>query len=113
MKTEAMKTAATATANDASVPVLITTQHRGVFFAYASPAELEQVRASKSLRVRAARNVLYWPTAQKGFIGLAERGPVAGSRVGPAADAILFDVTSILSASPVAVEAFEKAPWSA
>lgn len=85
--------------------VLVTTAHRGVFFGYASETD------GAIIKLRAARNCLFWPSEQKGFIGLASTGPISGSRVGPAADIELRDITAVATCTPAAVEAWEKAPW--
>lgn len=87
-------------------PVVVTTQHRGVFFGYATDFD------GAVINLRAARNCLYWPTEQRGFMGLASTGPVKGSRIGPAADIQLRDITSVIACTPAAVEAWEAAPWS-
>ena len=89
-------------------PVLVTTAHRGVFFGYLASAPKKDFVDLKDLR-----NCLYWERELKGFIGLAERGPQGGSRVGPkTAKGRLYDITSVLECAPTAVEAWESAPWS-
>jgi hypothetical protein len=85
--------------------VLVTTSHRGVFFGYAIDTDGE------TIRLRAARNCIYWPAANKGFMGLANMGPVSGARVGPAADIELRDITSVAEVTSAAVVAWEAAPW--
>lgn len=85
--------------------VLITTQHRGVFFGYAEDT------AGATIKLRAGRNCIYWPTENKGFLGLAALGPLKGARVGPAADIELRDITSVVEVSEAAVIEWEKAPW--
>lgn len=85
--------------------VVVTTAHRGVFFGYATDVDGEIVK------LRAARNCLYWPVENKGFMGLAAMGPVKGSRVGPAADIELRNITSVMACSDEAVKAWEAAPW--
>ena len=60
--------------------VLVTTEHRGVFFGYTDDT------SGDIIKLRAARNCIYWPTEQKGFLGLASKGPLKGSRIGPAPD---------------------------
>ena len=85
--------------------VLVTTTHRGVFFGYAIKTD------GDSIQLRAARNCLYWPSGNKGFIGLASMGPLKGSRVGPAADIELRDITCVAEVSTEAVAAWESAPW--
>ncbi len=86
--------------------VLVTTIHKGVFFGYAKDTN------GKTIKLRAARNCIYWPVEQKGFLGLASTGPVSGARIGPAADLELRDITAVAECTPAAVEAWEKAPWS-
>ena len=92
--------------SNAERAVLVTTLHRGVFFGYATKTD------GAIIALRAARNCLYWPAAQKGFIGLAAIGPVSGSRIGPAANIELRDITSVAACTPEAVAAWEKAPWT-
>lgn len=85
--------------------VLVTTTHRGVFFGYAIDT------AGATIALRAARNCICWPTENKGFMGLASMGPLKGSRVGPAADIELRDITSVAECTAAAVQAWEAAPW--
>ena len=92
--------------NGAERAVVVTTQHRGVFFGYAKETD------GAIINLRAARNCLYWPTENKGFMGLASIGPVNGSRIGPAADIALRDITSVIECTTDAVQAWENAPWS-
>lgn len=86
-------------------PVLVTTAHRGVFFGYTTET------MGPTIKLRAARNCLYWPKQNKGFLGLANMGPLTGSRVGPPADIELRDITCIAECTPKAVDRWENAPW--
>jgi hypothetical protein len=86
--------------------VLVTTAHRGVFFGYVTEA------GGQTIKLRAARNCLYWPPSQKGFLGLAVDGPREGSRIGPAADLELRDITAVAEVTDAAAERWEQAPWS-
>lgn len=86
--------------------VLVTTEHRGVFFGYASETD------GDTIKLRAARNCIYWPSTNKGFLGLASMGPLDGSRVGPAADIDVRQITCVAECTATAVTAWEKAPWS-
>jgi hypothetical protein len=88
------------------IAVLVTTSHRGVFFGYATRIDEEVIA------LRAARNCLYWPSSQKGFLGLASQGPLQGARIGPAADIELRDITCVAKCTEEAVRAWEKAPWT-
>lgn len=88
-------------------PVLVTTKHRGVFFGY-----LDSPAREESLKLKAARNCIYWSADVKGFLGLCSFGPNANCRIGPAADIELFGITCVAKVSARAAEAWEKAPWS-
>jgi Domain of unknown function (DUF6948) len=86
--------------------VLVTTVHRGVFFGYATDT------SGATIKLRAARNCIYWPSENRGFLGLASDGPKDGARIGPAANIELRDVTCVAECTPQAVKAWESAPWS-
>lgn len=86
--------------------VVVTTQHRGVFFGYAEETD------GAIIKLRAARNCLSWSSDVKGFMGLAATGPSKTCRVGPAVDISLRDITSVIECTPQAVQAWEGAPWS-
>ena len=86
--------------------VVVTTQHRGVFFGYASATD------GAIIKLRAARNCLYWSTDVRGFMGLAATGPTKNCRIGPAVDIDLRDITSVIACTPDAVTAWENSPWS-
>jgi hypothetical protein len=86
--------------------VLVTTEYRGVFFGYARDT------GGDTIKLRAARNCIYWPEKNKGFLGLANVGPVSGARVGPPADIELRKITCVAEVTNEAVKAWEAAPWS-
>lgn len=86
--------------------MLVTTAHKGVFFGYATET------SGTTIKLRAARNCIYWPSEQKGFLGLASEGPIKGSRVGPAADIEVRDITCVAECTEAAASAWERAPWS-
>ena len=87
-------------------PVLVTTTHRGVFFGYATDT------AGATIKMRSARNCIYWSADVKGFIGLASNGPTENCKIGPAANIELRDITCVAECTPEAVAAWENAPWS-
>jgi hypothetical protein len=87
-------------------PVLVTTAHRGVFFGFAEET------AGETIKLKRARNCIYWPAGNRGFLGLASDGPAKGARVGPAADIELRNITCVAECTPAAVAAWEAAPWS-
>jgi len=86
--------------------VLVTTAHRGVFFGYTTKTD------GATIKLRAARNCIYWDAGTRGFLGLASSGPGASCKIGPAADIELRDITCVAEVSPPAVKAWEAAPWS-
>jgi len=86
--------------------VLVTTVHRGVFFGYAENTD------GTTIKLRAARNCVYWSNDVKGFLGLASNGPSKSCRIGPSADIELRDITCVAACSEKAVAAWEAAPWS-
>lgn len=88
------------------IPVLVTTSHKGVFFGY-----LDGPSDGSIVRLTSARNCLYWPASNRGFLGLAAMGPKPGARVGPPADIELRDVTCVAKCTPEAVPLWESAPW--
>lgn len=84
-----------------SKPVLVTTEFRGVFFGYTEHEKADPISLT------AARNCIYWPPEQGGFLGLASEGPVKGSRIGARSDITLSKVTSVAPVTPAAVERWE------
>ena len=87
-------------------PVLVCTEFRGVFFGYSDDT------SGDTIKLRAGRNCVYWPASQKGFVGLAKDGPLAGAKVGPAADIEVRKVTAVCEVTPEAVARWEAQPWS-
>jgi len=85
--------------------VVVTTAHRGVFFGYATEA------TGATIKLRQARNCVYWSPETHGFLGLAAVGPNKNCRVGPAADIELRDVTCVAEATDAATFAWEAGPW--
>jgi hypothetical protein len=86
-------------------PVVVTTQHRGVFFGYATDTDGDIIKLQR------ARNVVYWSTDVKGFMGLAANGPTSSCKIGPPADIQLRNITAVLEVTPDAVKRWEAAPW--
>jgi hypothetical protein len=87
-------------------PVIVTTEHRGVFFGYAADTNGE------TIELRDARLCVYWSSDLKGFMGLASSGPSENCKIGPAVKAItLRKITSVVEVTPAAVAKWEAAPW--
>lgn len=100
-------------ANPKTRAVLVTTEHRGVFFGYTSdPAH------AKTVKLTGVRNCLYWCQKTGGFLGLASEGPTtatasgSGCRIGAKAEGpiTLQDVTCVADVSPSAAAVWEAAP---
>ncbi|MEN8008709.1 MAG: hypothetical protein ABFS42_16995 [Candidatus Krumholzibacteriota bacterium] len=88
--------------------VLVTTEHRGVFFGELSA---DQNREAKSLTLKNCRNVIMW-SGKNGFLGLAADGPEPESRIGSTAPSVLLHgVTSVSECTDKAAEVFRS--WSA
>lgn len=85
--------------------VLVTTQHKGVFFGYASET------GGSTIKLRAARLCVYWTADLRGFMGLASSGPKKGCRIGPAVDMEVRDITSVSECTPEATAQWEKGIW--
>lgn len=107
MKTKSKRIAAKKPAALAEeVPVLVTTEHRGVFFGYTRDPK------GPSITLRQCRNAVYWDSDVRGVLGLAATGPSSGCRIGPAApETTLTGVTMVSQCTPEAAAAWEKAPW--
>lgn len=83
-------------------PVLITTQHRGVFAGLVPP---DQDLFARSMGLKSARMAIYWGT-KRGVMQLAEIGPTKSSRISAKADIpALNDITAVFEITP---EAWEK-----
>jgi hypothetical protein len=86
--------------------VIITTEHRGVFFGYATDTR------GDIIDLKRARLCLSWSSDMKGFMGLAEKGPSAQCRIGPQVPSIeLRKITSVVGVTDEAAAKWEAAPW--
>lgn len=95
----------TETTTNGERPVLVTTQHRGVFFGYAGETRGDRIDLKR------ARMVVHWSAAMRGVLGLATIGPDEACRISPPADVELRDVTAVAEVTSGAVAKFEAAPW--
>ena len=93
--------------------VLVTTEHRGVFYGHTSdPAD------ATTVRLTGVRNCLYWCAKTGGFLGLASEGPTtatasgSGCRIGAKAEGpiTLQKVTCVADVTPEAAAVWEAAP---
>lgn len=84
------------------MPVVVTTEFRGVFFGYATDVDGETISLKRS------RNCIYWSADLRGFAGLAAIGPGSQCKIGPAVDITLRKITSVIAVTPEA-----EAKWNA
>jgi hypothetical protein len=78
-------------------PVLVTTQHRGVF---AGLVPVDQDMAARTIALTEAKMAIYWGTT-KGVMQLAETGPTGKSRISAPADIpALHDITAVFDVTP-------------
>lgn len=76
--------------------VIVTTQHRGVFFGIV-PKSADLTK--RTLALKDARMAIRWGTT-RGVVELAETGPTGNSRIGAKADIpVLHDVTAVITVS--------------
>lgn len=88
--------------------LVVTTNHKGVFFGYADPLSLK----NGEMRLTKARMAIYWSTDVKGVLGLAATGPSASCRISVAAPALTVNnVDAVIECSAEAIVAWEKGPW--
>lgn len=83
-------------------PVIICTEHRGVFFGYAKDTKGDVID------LRSARMAIYWGTT-KGVMELAETGPTSKSKISSRADIQVRKITAVFEVTDSAVEKWESA----
>jgi hypothetical protein len=94
---------------DKPVAVLVTTQHRGVFFGYAKPP-FDQT----TITLRDAQMCVYWSGDLHGVLGLASRGPTRSCRVGPPVPEItLQGITAVVAVTEEAEREWKREYWQA
>ncbi|MEM6681841.1 MAG: hypothetical protein AAF607_06340 [Pseudomonadota bacterium] len=85
-------------------PVLITTEHRGVF---AGLIPEDQDLSAKAMPLKAAKMAIYW-SGKKGLMSLCKVGPKSECRISAPADIpMLHDITAVFTITPEAWEAWK------
>jgi len=92
----------TATKKETERPVIICTEHRGVFFGYATDTSGDRAF------LRAARMAIYWGTT-RGVMELAETGPTSNSKISARADIDVRKITAVFEVTPAALAKWEAA----
>lgn len=79
------------------IPVVVTTEWRGVFFGYLAGGAVGKDRKATLTK---ARNCLYWPASVGGFMGLATCGPMEGAKLGRQVPTVMLEgVTAVIPCS--------------
>jgi hypothetical protein len=84
-------------------PVIVCTEHRGVFFGYAEDT------SGDTIRLEGARMAIYWGTT-RGVMELAETGPTARSKISARADIEVRKVSAVFEVSRMAEGAWGAIP---
>ena len=91
-----------------AMKVVVTTEHRGVFF-----GELVDDKSPVKLTLKDARMCVFWAQDVKGVVGLASSGPSKSCRITFAAPTItLYKITSVMECSVEAINKWESGPWN-
>lgn len=83
-------------------PVIVCTEHRGVFFGYAANTK------GSEIELKRARMAISFGTT-RGVMELAETGPTSRSKISARADIDVRKVTAVFEVTPKAADAWEKA----
>lgn len=93
------------TTNKEERMVVVVTQGNAIFCGWTTDAD------GNVVKLRAARQAIYYSADTHGLLGLAANGPGKDSRIGPPADIAVRNVTHIIECSPKAVTVWEEAGW--
>ena len=94
---------ATGTKKAAERPVIVCTEHRGVFFGYTAAQS-----GADPIHLRGARMAIYWGT-DRGVLQLAETGPTSTSTISSRADIEVRKVSAVFEVTKAAAAAWERA----
>lgn len=83
-------------------PVIVCTEHRGVFFGYAEDT------SRTTITLKRARMAIYFGTS-RGVMELAETGPTDKSKVSARADIDVRKITAVFEVTPEAAKKWEDA----
>lgn len=83
-------------------PVIVCTEHRGVFFGHASDTSGDRIN------LRSAKMAIYFGT-ERGVMQLAQTGPTPKSRISAPADIEVRKVTAVFEVTPEAAAKWEAA----
>ncbi len=81
-------------------PVIVCTEHKGVFFGYTDDTSGDKIFLKQS------RMAIYFGTT-RGVMQLAETGPTSSSKISARADLELRKVSAVMEVTPDATKAWE------
>lgn len=85
---------------------VVLTEFKEIFCGWSSDVSGDRIK------LRDARQAVYYSSDTHGLLGLATDGPGRGSKIGPAANIEVRRVVNVIECSQAATEAWEKAKWS-
>lgn len=93
--------------NKEEIMVIVVTQGNAIYWGWTRDPDGETVK------LRNARQVVYYSADTHGLLGLAATGPGKQSRIGPpVASTTIRNVTQTIECSPEAARAWEDAKWT-
>ena len=86
--------------------VIITTTYKGVFYGQIDPSEMKDT----TITLIGAKNVIYWSSETKGFLGLSKDGPNSSCTISSEAGGpiVLHGITSVTECSQEAIEGWKE-----
>ena len=90
--------------NSQERPVIVCTEHKGVFFGYVTGP----TKGVDPIELKRARMAIYFATT-KGVMQLAETGPTSNSKISARADIEVRKISAVFEVAPEAVKAWEDA----
>lgn len=84
-------------------PVIVCTEHRGVFYGLATDT------TGQTINLRGARMAIYFGTT-RGVMELAETGPTTKSKISARADIEIRKITAVFEVTDAAAKRWEEAP---
>lgn len=84
---------------------VILTEFKEIFCGWSSDVSGDRIK------LRNARQAVYYSEKTHGLLGLAINGPAGGSRIGPAANIEVRRVVNVIECSQAAIAVWEGAKW--
>lgn len=91
--------------NNEEIMVVVVAEGNAIFCGWTTTPDADVIK------LRAARQAVYYSADTRGLLGLAANGPGKDSRIGPAANITVRSVTHVIECSPGAIKKWEEAGW--